>query len=65
MMNNLLVLGEATVESGTLENGMTIVMDTVAKIGELVSTYPFNIFFAIGVICAAIGVFALARHSVR
>lgn len=65
MLNNLLVLGEATTNTGTLDEGMTVIMDTVAKVGTLVSTYPFNLFFAAGLICVAIGVFALARHSVR
>lgn len=65
MLNNLLVLGEAVTNTGTLDEGITTVMDTVAKIGTLVSTYPFNLFFAAGLICVAIGIFALARHSVR
>ena len=65
MMNNLLVLGEATTNTGTLEEGMNVVMDTVARVGSLIGTYPFNLYFAVGVVCACIGVFALARHSVR
>ena len=65
MMNNLLVLGEATTNTGTLEEGITIIMDTVSKIGTLIGTYPFNLYFAGGVILFAIGVFAAARHSVH
>ena len=32
MLNNLLVLGEAVTNTGTLDEGITTVMDTVAKI---------------------------------
>ena len=64
MHNCLAVLTEGA-NTGTLQEGINVIMESLTNATTLVSTYPFNLYFAIGIICSGIGIFALIKHSVK
>lgn len=64
MPNNLVMLAEATTGTTgtTVQDGINVVLEAVTNITDLVTTYPFNIYFGCGILCLGIGVFALVKR---
>lgn len=62
-MSNIGYMLATASESGTtVQDGINVVLESLQNITQLVTTYPFNIYFGCGILCMGIGIFAMVKH---
>lgn len=52
------LLATASTEPATVESGIEACFDALGNITELITVYPFNMYFGLSVICVGIAIFA-------